>query len=100
MQEIARRSHAACHSFLTVRRATCDWARRSTALVFTRTSRTQFRSRGMPAFGNSGRPPRIAIDVPSASCGFEALAEILELGSPGLRFTGTDSTLMGVSLRL
>ena len=56
MHEMARSSHAACHSFFTVRRATCDWARRSTALVFTRTSCTQFRSSGMPGLGRSARP--------------------------------------------
>ena len=61
MQVTARRSQAACHSFFTVRRATWDWTRRSTALVLTRTSRTQSRLRGMPVFGNRGRPERIAI---------------------------------------
>jgi len=61
MQVIARRSHAACHSFFTVRRATCDCARRSTALVLTRTSRTQSRFSGMPLFESRGRPERTAI---------------------------------------
>jgi hypothetical protein len=65
MQVIARNNHAACHSFFTVLRATCVWARRSTALVFTRTSCTQFKSREIPAFGKSGRPARVAMKDPA-----------------------------------
>ena len=65
MQVMARRSHAACHSFFTVRRATCDWARRSTALVFTRTSCNQVKSSGMPRLGNSGRPSSVASACPA-----------------------------------
>src|SRR5262249_961649 len=56
MQVIARRSHAACHSFFTVRRVTSVCARRSTALVFTRTASIQSRLRGMPRLGWSSRP--------------------------------------------
>src|SRR5579864_3961327 len=56
MQAIARRSHAACHSFFTVRLATCDCVRRSTALVLTRTSSIQFKSSGMPELATSRRP--------------------------------------------
>src|SRR5208283_271528 len=55
MQEIARRSQAACHSFFTVRRATCVCALRSTALVFTRTCFTQSRFRGMRRWGFPNR---------------------------------------------
>jgi len=45
---MARSSQAACHSRLTVRRATIVAARRSTALRLTRTSRIQPRSSGIP----------------------------------------------------
>src|ERR1700730_13228136 len=62
MQETARRSHAACQSFFTVRRATWLCARRSTALVLTRTCCTQSRLRGIPRFEISGRPASVAIE--------------------------------------
>src|SRR5437588_274125 len=45
---IARSSHAACHSFLTVRRVGIVAARRSTALRLMRSARTRSRSRGIP----------------------------------------------------
>jgi hypothetical protein len=48
MSVIARSSHAACHSFFTVRRVGIVAARRSTALRFTRIARTMSRSRGIP----------------------------------------------------
>src|SRR5580692_855560 len=70
IQVMARRSQAACHSFFTVRRATWDCERRSTALVLTRTSRTQSRLRGTPVFANKSRPARVAI-APS----FEAMRD-------------------------
>src|ERR1022692_4106275 len=63
MQEIARRCHAACHSFFTVRRATCVCALRSTALVFTRTCFTQSTFSGMPRFDRRGCPESIAKDA-------------------------------------
>src|SRR5436309_1647366 len=58
-----RSSHAACHSFFTVRRATWVCARRSTALVLTRTCSIQSRFRGMPRFDSSERPPSVATEV-------------------------------------
>ncbi len=48
MQAMAFRSQAICQSFLTVRRVTSVAARRSTALVLTRTASTQSRFKGMP----------------------------------------------------
>ena len=48
MHVIARSSHAACHSFLTVRRPGSVAARRSTALRLTRTASTQSRSSAQP----------------------------------------------------
>src|ERR1041385_1986826 len=45
---MARSSHAACHSFLTVRRVGIVAARRSTALRLMRSARTRSRSRGIP----------------------------------------------------
>src|SRR3989441_11710673 len=48
MQVIARKSQAACHSFLTVRRVGMVAARRSTALRLIRRARTRSRSRGVP----------------------------------------------------
>src|SRR3989442_6119148 len=48
MHVMARSSHAACHSFLTVRRAGIVAARRSTALRLMRSARTRSRSRGIP----------------------------------------------------
>src|SRR5512145_1426984 len=49
MRVMARSSHAACHSFFTVRRVGIVAARRSAALRFTRTARTRSRSNGSPA---------------------------------------------------
>src|SRR5256885_289250 len=48
MHVMARSSHAACHSFLTVRRVGIVAARRSTALRLMRSARTRSRSRGIP----------------------------------------------------
>src|SRR5690348_6601637 len=45
---MARSSHAACHSFLTVRRVGIVAARRSTALRLTRACLTQSISSGVP----------------------------------------------------
>src|SRR5207248_7232364 len=53
MQVMARSSHATCHSFFTVRRVIRLCARRSTAVVFTRTSSTQSRLSGTPRLGCS-----------------------------------------------
>src|SRR5947208_16940532 len=63
MHVIARSSHAACHSFFTVRRVTSVCARRSTALVFTRTASIQSRFSGMPRLGCSSRPAYCLIAV-------------------------------------
>src|SRR5208337_3730051 len=90
MQVIARRSHAACHSFFTVLRATCDCARRSTALVLTRTSRTQSRLRGMPTFGSRGRPERIAI-APPWSCASRWATLRNTLCSTGIKCSTTNA---------
>src|SRR5262249_20805091 len=51
MHEIARSSHATWQSFFTVRRVVCVAARRSTALVFTRTDSTHSPCNGIPRFG-------------------------------------------------
>src|SRR5437016_12333591 len=51
---IARSSHAACHSFLTVRRVGIVAARRSTALRLMRSARTRSRSRGTPGLRSGG----------------------------------------------
>ena len=59
MHVIARRSQAICQSFFTVRRVTRVCARRSTALVLTRTFSTQSRFRGMPRLGWSSLPPSL-----------------------------------------
>ena len=45
---MARRSQAACQSFLMLRRVVRDWARRWVALRLTRVARTQPISSGMP----------------------------------------------------
>ena len=64
----ARSSHAACHSFFTVRRVRRVAARRSTALRLTRTSSTQSSSRGIPGFrgvtGTSRGPAREGATTP------------------------------------
>jgi hypothetical protein len=58
MQAMARSSHAAWVSFFTVRRVTSVAARRSTALVFTRTWSTQSRFSGMRRLASRVRPFR------------------------------------------
>src|SRR5713101_2915652 len=63
MQVMALSSHAACDSFFTVRRVTRVWARRSAALVLTRTASTQSKFSGMPRFGCRSRPAKFAIAV-------------------------------------
>src|SRR5215831_3643680 len=72
MQVIARSSHAACHSFFTVRRVTSVCARLSTALVFTLTASIQSRFKGIPRFGCSSCPPYCAMDVSEGEMGFAA----------------------------
>src|SRR5712672_1831732 len=57
MQVMARSSHAICQSFFTVRRVTKVCARRSTALVLTRTFSIQSRFSGIPRFAVNSRPP-------------------------------------------
>src|SRR6267154_2031365 len=57
MQVIARKSQAICQSFFTVRRVTKVCARRSTALVLTRTFSIQSRLSGIPRFAVNPRPP-------------------------------------------
>ena len=62
----ARSSHAACHSFLTVRRVTSVAVRRSTALRFTRTRVSSERSSGVPGL-RAGRAAWAAVPLaPSA----------------------------------
>src|SRR5712671_6705465 len=56
MQVMARSSQAICQSFFTVRRVTKVWARRSTALVLTRTFSIQSRFSGIPRFAVNSRP--------------------------------------------
>src|SRR2546430_1157620 len=70
MQVIARSSHAACHSFFTVRRVGIVAALRSTALRLTRSSRMMSRSRGRPelrsdplGLGTADTTPRKRSDV-------------------------------------
>jgi len=96
MQVMARRSHAACHSFFTVRRATCDCARRSTALVLTRTSRTQSRFSGTPTFGSRGRPARCAIAPPGSET--RCATRRISLCSTGIRRFPRDRLQMDSSL--
>src|SRR5438445_418779 len=60
MHVIARRSHATCQSFFTVRRVTSVCARRSTALVLTRIFSIQSKFSGMPRLGCSSRPASTA----------------------------------------
>lgn len=86
MQVIARRSHAACHSFFTLRRATWVCALRSTALVFTRACFTQSKLRGMPRLERSGRPFRVARGEASS---MDSPASLLTLTIPE-RFFSTD----------
>src|SRR5712671_2510475 len=57
MQVMPRSSHAICQSFFTVRRVTKVCARRSTALVLTRTFSIQSRFSGIPRFAVNSRPP-------------------------------------------
>src|SRR5437868_12154546 len=63
MHVMARSSQAACHSFFTVRRVTSVCARRSTALVFTRTASIRSRLSGMPRLGCRSRPAYCAMAV-------------------------------------
>src|SRR2546421_5546080 len=60
MHVMARSSHAACHSFLTVRRVGIVAARRSTALRLMRSARTRSRSRGIPGLRSGGVNTRSA----------------------------------------
>src|SRR5438477_6902350 len=75
MQVIARKSQAACHSFLTVRRVGMVAARRSTALRLMRRARTRSRSRGIPGL-RSG-----SVNTRSARSGETAGATYLSLVS-------------------
>src|SRR5258708_26571399 len=67
MQVIAGRSQASCKSFLTVRRVTRVEARRSTALVLTRTDSTHSKLSEVPRLTWSGRPASTAMAVGSDS---------------------------------
>src|SRR5208337_1811377 len=69
MQVMARSIQAICQSFFTVRRVTRVAARRSTALVFTRTCSSQSRFSEVPRFGASGRPfnTAIAVELPPSA---------------------------------
>ncbi len=71
----ARSSHAACHSFLTVRRVVSVAARRSTALRLIRVRVRNERSSGVPGL-RAGRAARVleslarsAVVIGSGSCG-------------------------------
>src|SRR5712692_10021057 len=61
MQVTARSSHAACHSFLTVRRFGNVAARRSTALRLMRIERIRSRSSGMPRLRSAAAGGRTAL---------------------------------------
>ena len=95
MRVTARRSHAACHSFATVRPVAIAAALRSTALRFTRTSRTQSSSSGVPGFrpGSAGSGARAASC--RATCSFRAAAIDLVLVrvSPAAARQGADRSL-------
>src|SRR4029077_5975830 len=65
MHVIARSNHAICQSFFTVLRVTSVAARRSTALVFTRTCSTQSRFSEVPRFASNSRPFSLAIAPPA-----------------------------------
>ncbi len=73
MQAIARSSHAACHSFFTLRRAGMVAARRSTALVFTWISSTQSRFSGIRRFADISRPYSIT-GCAAGACPFCSVA--------------------------
>ena len=87
MQEIARSSHAACHSFFTVRRVTRVAARCSTALVLTRTSFTQSRLSGTPRLASSARPRKCASAVSAEESAASKLRLSIRSAPPALLFT-------------
>src|SRR3954470_12967401 len=69
MRVTARSSHAACHSFLTVRLVRSVAARRSTALRLTLSSSTQSSSRAMPGFrGATGTSRGAAVEGDTVRC--------------------------------
>src|SRR5947209_5029212 len=90
MHVTARSSQAACHSFLTVRRVGIVAARRSTALRFTRTARTQSRSSGTPALrvlgaaAGAGRSAGRAGARGSSAVSYLRLVSMARLQSKGL----------------
>src|SRR5713101_9585724 len=79
IQVMARSSHAACHSFLTVRRVGIVAARRSTALRLTRTWRTQSMSRGIPGLRIWAGARSGAIWVPTFSCSVRRFVVVIRL---------------------
>src|SRR3984957_11185207 len=90
MQVMARSSHAACHSFFTLRRATWVCALRSTALVFTRACRTQSKLGGMPRLERSGLPFSVARREASWMDTLAVLRVVTEL------FSSTDILMFSV----
>src|SRR6267378_5270883 len=92
MQVIARSSQAICQSFFTVRRVTSVCARRSTALVLTRTFSTQSRFSGIPRLAVSSRP---ASNASGSLCEGE-----WRPGAPALTFARFPSLVFCVSAML
>src|ERR1700687_1959951 len=88
MQETARSNHAACQSFFTVRRAPWLCARRSTALVLTRTCCSQSRLSGIPRFDMSGRPASVARGSRVSVAKVSSPERSVTLHAPGNPFTG------------
>src|SRR6267143_842916 len=93
MQVMARSSHAICQSFFTVRRVTKVCARRSTALVLTRTFSIQSRFSGIPRLTVNSRP---------ASNASGSLSPVREWrpGAPALTFATFPSLVFCVSAML
>src|SRR3989454_5714560 len=84
---IARSSHAACHSFLTVRRVGIVAARRSTALRLMRSARTRSRSRGTPGLrsgwvntrsARSGKTAAGAAPAAGVGCSYRRLVSMAD----------------------
>src|SRR5689334_18875072 len=72
---MARSSHAACHSFFTVRRVGMVAARRSTALRLTRIVRTMSRSSDMPGFRSTWSFGRVRGGLTRVRFGFAVIRE-------------------------
>src|SRR5216117_872302 len=85
MHVMARSSHAACHSFLTVRRVGIVAVRRSTALRLMRSARTRSRSRGIPGLrsgsvntrsARSGETTAGIVPAAGVGCSYRRLVSI------------------------